>query len=560
MNVQRSDPNSVLRSPLHLLRPAQRVRVLSLVLERITLGICDLLLAGAMYLLFVQLQGGAPQHFRTLLPASTLATTYWTVALVIARLILDLSAAHGVTRFTQDLYAAFSQRLVRGYSELQWNVFVQHNRTEMVKHAMTTAQDAAYSYQIYIEIVSGTVVIAIMAASLLYQSLAVAGGLVLLVSVLYVLHRVVLQTRIREAATVREHSQRLLQRLLTEMFASVREIRVYRNQDFFLRRVQDRLERLGRSNTKLALMPQLSRAFAEQGVVLLFLGIIVWVLMRGGSVQHILSLLLFYFVVSRRMLPLISQIALLHGQMQGAAANLQMIAAEMSDCEAHRSHPVPEVLPEPGNALVLHDVSYAFGDGEPVLRGLSLLIRQGETVVLRGTSGSGKTSLLNLIAGVSQATEGTVCVDRSSTAYVPQEIVLLDDTVENNLLFGLDAAPHAELLAALELANLRSFVEALPEGLETRAGDNGVLFSGGQRQRLGIARAVLRKSKLLLLDEATSALDAENEREILERLARSDRAVLLVTHRDHGQDTADRTLVLDGGTLRKAAARTLTPC
>ncbi len=560
MNAQRSDPNSVLRSPLHLLRPAQRVRVLSLVLERVTLGVCDLLLAGAMYLLFVQLQGGAPQHLRTLLPASTLATTYWTIALVIARLVLDLSAAHGVTRFTQNLYAEFSQRLVSGYSELQWNVFVQRNRTEMVKHAMTTAQDAAYSYQIYIEIVSGTVVIAIMAASLLYQSLAIAAGLVLLVGVLYVLHRVVLQTRIRKAAAVREHSQRLLQRLLTEMFASVREIRVYRNQGFFSRRVQDRMESLGRSNTKLGLLPQLSRAFAEQGVVLLFLGIIVWVLMRGGSVQHILSLLLFYFVVSRRMLPLISQMALLHGQMQGASANLQMIAAEISDCEAHRSHPVAELLPESGDALMLHDVSYAFGDGEPVLRGLSLLIRQGETVLLRGASGSGKTSLLNLIAGVSQATEGTVCVDRASTAYVPQEIVLLDDTVENNLLFGLDPAPATELLAALDLANLRSFVEALPEGLATRTGDNGVLFSGGQRQRLGIARAVLRKSKLLLLDEATSALDAENEREILERLARSDRAVLLVTHREHGEDTADRTLVLDGGTLRKPTARTFTPC
>ncbi|MGI4756378.1 MAG: ATP-binding cassette domain-containing protein [Janthinobacterium lividum] len=560
MNAQRSDPNGVLRSPLHLLRPAQRLRVLLLVLERIALGVCDLLLAGAMYLLFVQLQGGAPQHFRTLLPASTLATTYWTAALVIARLVLDLSAAHGVTRFTQSLYAEFSQRLVCGYSELQWNVFVQRNRSEMVKHAMTTAQDAAYSYQIYIEIVSGTVVIAIMAASLLYQSLAVFSGLVLLVSVLYVLHRVVLQTRIREAADVRERSQRLLHRLLTEMFASVREIRVYRNEVFFSLRVQDRLESLGRSNTTLALLPQLSRAFAEQGVVLLFLGIIVWVLMRGGGVQHLLSLLLFYFVVSRRMLPLISQMALLHGQMQGASSNLQMISAEMSDCEAHCSHPVPEVLPEPGDALMLHDVTYAFGDGEPILCGLSLHIRQGETVLLRGVSGSGKTSLLNLIAGVSQATEGTVCVDRASTAYVPQEIVLLDDTVENNLLFGMNPAGRTELLEALELANLRSFVEALPEGLATRTGDNGVLFSGGQRQRLGIARAVLRGAKLLLLDEATSALDAENEREILERLARSDRAVLLATHREHGEDTADRTLVLDGGTLRPSAARTLPPC
>src|SRR6185437_12057643 len=108
--------------------------------------------------------------------------------------------------------------------------------------------------------------------------------------------------------------------------------------------------------------------------------------------------------------------------------------------------------------------------------------------------------------------------------YVPQEIALLDDSIRNNLLFGLPNKSDQELMAALATAQLTDFVAAQPSRLDTGVGDNGALFSGGQRQRLGLARAILRGPRLLLLDEATSALDAENERRILESLSASSRS------------------------------------
>ena len=534
---------------LSLLRPAQRMHALYLVCERIALGLCDLLLAAAMYVLFVQLQGGAPQHLAAWLPKSALVTTCWTALVILARLLLDLSASYGVTRFTQNLYAEFSERLVRGYGEMNWSAFVQRNRSELVKHALTTAQDAAYSYQVYIELVAGAAVVVVMAASLLYQSAALAGAMALLVLALYALHKRVLQSRLRRASAVREQSHRALQRVLTEIFASAREIRAYQNQDFFHNLMNKQSRELGASNAQLALLPQVSRISAEQGVVLLFLGIIAIVLARGGDVHRILSLLLFYFVVSRRLLPLISQIALQYGHLQGAQENLQVIDDEIRKCEAQKPHATVAALPRAGDVLELNGVSYAFANGPLVLDNITLRVSEGETVLLRGMSGGGKSSLLNLIAGVSQPLNGEVRIDRSCAAYVPQEIVLLDDSVRNNMLFGLPDAPDTVLMDALETANLRSFVEALPDGLETQVGDNGVMFSGGQRQRLGIARAVLRQPKLLLLDEATSALDAENESEILERLAWGDRAVLLVTHRVYGKDIAHRTLLIHAGKL-----------
>jgi ATP-binding cassette subfamily B protein len=157
--------------------------------------------------------------------------------------------------------------------------------------------------------------------------------------------------------------------------------------------------------------------------------------------------------------------------------------------------------------------------------------------------------LLNLIAGVFHPVTGTVRVDRAGIAYVPQEIVLLDDSIRNNLLFGLPKRSDAQLMTALAAAQLKEFVAEQPRGLATHVGDNGVLLSGGQRQRLGLARAILRDVAVLLLDEATSALDKENERLILQHLNSSGMSVLLVTHRVPAGTFAQRVFQLQDGQL-----------
>jgi ABC-type multidrug transport system fused ATPase/permease subunit len=144
---------------------------------------------------------------------------------------------------------------------------------------------------------------------------------------------------------------------------------------------------------------------------------------------------------------------------------------------------------------------------------------------------------------------GVVRVNHSAVAYVPQEVPLLDDTIRNNLLFGLPAKRDEELNRALAAARLEYVVAALPRGLETRVGDDGALFSGGERQRFGLARAILRGSQLLLLDEATSAMDEENERQVLMNLGAVGMAVILVTHRRQARFFAQRAYRIQGGVL-----------
>ncbi|MGB6191027.1 MAG: ABC transporter ATP-binding protein [Terracidiphilus sp.] len=502
-----------------------------------------------MYLLFLLLQNRSPAHALGWIPKTTLSAAVITSILVVLRASMDLFSARSVFHQIQKLYTDLLLRLTRGYNEMHWGRFVESNRSELSNHALYTAREAAEFYQRCIELTAAVVIVAAMTAALVYQSPIAACAFALALGTFYGMHRLFIRGRLQQAAERREGSLRTLQRNLTDIFSSGKEIRTYRNHEFFQDRIQVQAQSVAASNLRIRFLPQIASSVADQGAVLLFLCIIVAVQLRHGDARQLLSLLAFYFVLSRRMIPLISQISLTAGQMESSYENVRIMDAELDECRRHRVSGLPTHLPDPGFAVQLKEVSFSFREGGPILRNVSLFLREGETIVLRGPSGIGKSSLLNLIAGVSQPVTGLIQVDRASIAYVPQEIVLLDDSIRNNLLFGLPEKSGENLMAALGTAQLADFVATQPFGLDTGVGDNGALFSGGQRQRLGLARAIVRGARLLLLDEATSALDEENERLILDKLSASGKAIVLVTHRVSTQAFGQRVFRLQGGCL-----------
>jgi ABC-type bacteriocin/lantibiotic exporter with double-glycine peptidase domain len=538
-----------LRTAMRLLRNRQRIALVLITVERIAVGLCDLAVAVAMYLLFLLLQGHSPAHNLWWVPKTTLSAAAVTVILVALRVLLDLLSARTVIHQIQKISTDLLLRLTQGYNEMHWNRFVESNRSELTNHALYSAREAAEFYQRCIELIAAVAIVIAMTAALIYQSPVAACSFALVLGAVYGVHRMFIRGTLQQAAEHRETSLRMLQRNLADIFSSGKEIRTYGNHAFFHERIQKQAQRVEASNFRIRFLPQIASSLADQGALLLFLCIIVVVQLRHGDARQLLSLLAFYFVLSRRLIPLISQISITAGQMESSYENVRIVDAELEECRRHRVGGLPVHLPDAGFVAQLKEVSFSFREGVPILRDVNLFLHEGETVVLHGPSGMGKSSLLNLIAGVSQPTVGTIQVDRTSIAYVPQEIALLDDSIRNNLLFGLPNKSDEELMAALAVAQLAGFVAAQPFGLETSVGDNGALFSGGQRQRLGLARAILRGARLLLLDEATSALDEENERQVLENLSSSGKAVLLVTHRVLTRIFGHRVFHLEGGCL-----------
>ena len=239
---------------------------------------------------------------------------------------------------------------------------------------------------------------------------------------------------------------------------------------------------------------------------------------------------------------------------------------------------IAEVLQDPdlevndGKALVSHvhgridlqSVSFRYpGAVAETLHDIDLRIASGETVALVGPSGSGKSTLLNLVLGFERPTGGVVRFDgldmegldmrslRSSISVVPQEPVLFEGSIFENVTYGLKSVPESRVKAALSDANALEIVESLPDGWHTRIGERGSRLSGGQRQRLAIARALIRNPSILILDEATSALDVESEQKVREALTRLmvGRTCLVVAHRLSTVRAAHRIVVLEAGRI-----------
>ena len=206
-------------------------------------------------------------------------------------------------------------------------------------------------------------------------------------------------------------------------------------------------------------------------------------------------------------------------------------------------------------------VSYAYRQGQLVLHGIDFTINAGETVALVGHSGSGKTTLASLLPRFYDVTCGKIILDgtpindlslsslRKQIALVSQHVTLFNDTLANNIAYGRMDVSREQIITAAKLAYADEFICALPQGYDTRIGENGVLLSGGQRQRLAIARAILKDAPILILDEATSALDSESEQYIQAALDQvmKNRTTLVVAHRLSTIKRANNIIVMHQG-------------
>ncbi|RMG13566.1 MAG: ABC transporter ATP-binding protein [Deltaproteobacteria bacterium] len=233
-------------------------------------------------------------------------------------------------------------------------------------------------------------------------------------------------------------------------------------------------------------------------------------------------------------------------------------------------HDAPDAVAAPRfeHGVRFEEVSFSYQgpEGPKVLDRVSFEIARGEVVALVGPSGGGKSTLASLLLRFHDPTEGRVTLDgidlrrirvaslRQLLAVVSQDTIVFNDTVRANVAYGRPEAPDEAVWAALERAQARAFVEALPDGLHTRLGERGVTLSGGQRQRLSIARAILKDAPLLILDEATSQLDAESEAAVQAALTElmAGRTTLVIAHRLATVQRADRILVVEGGRVVEA--------
>jgi len=366
----------------------------------------------------------------------------------------------------------------------------------------------------------------------------------------------------KQSKVVQEINSQVTTRV-QENLAGARVVRAYGIAARELRDFETLSKRYMRENVKLVAV--LSVAIPLIGILAgAIILIIVW--HGGGMVIEgritLGTLTAFIFCVLLLAFPLAQLGYVLTLYQRGAVSmgRINKILAEVPDIrDTSATDPAANIG---GGGFTFEHVSFSYGESE-VLHDIDLHVRAGETLAIVGTTGSGKSTLVALLAREYEPSQGRVLIDgrplpeyplaklRSALGYVPQDTFIFSDSIATNLRMGRPEATDEELLAACEVAQFTEALENMPEGIDTLLGERGINLSGGQKQRLALARALVCNPRLLILDDALSAVDTHTEEQILQRLRRvmAERTSLIISHRVSTVRGANQILVLDDGRI-----------
>lgn len=352
-----------------------------------------------------------------------------------------------------------------------------------------------------------------------------------------------------------------LSALLTEVFSGIRVVKAFAAHDYEVKRFGEEAQHNRQAKyraEKLKAIQYPVVGFLEAISIMLLFLIGGWQISQGNlRSEEFVS----YLAAVALLLHPIDLMTSNYNEFKQAEASVdrifELVACQPSVIETSDGLTLPQVT---GKVEYSH-VSFAYQPGQPVLQDLSLLAEPGQIIALVGSSGAGKTTLVNLLPRFYDPQEGQIFIDgvdikdvtltslRRQIGIVPQETTLFSGTIAQNIAYGQEKLDAQAIEAAAKIANAHSFISKLPQGYYTWVGERGVNLSGGQRQRIAIARAVLLNPRIMILDEATSALDSESEALVQEALERvmENRTVFVIAHRLSTVRRADCILVLERG-------------
>lgn len=450
-------------------------------------------------------------------------------------------------RFVSGVEAHLSERLFTMYLRQPYTFHLQRNSAQLIRNVISEVNMFTFN-----AVIAGMTV---LTEALVLFGLSVLllvtepVGAIIVVSVLGVAgwgSLYLTRSSLVRWGEARQHHEGLRIQHLQQGLGAVKDVKVLGRESDFLQQYAMHNGESARAGQLLLTLQQLPRLWLELLAVVGLATLVFTMLAQGRELIAILPILGLFTAAAFRLIPSANRIL---GSLQSLRFGLPVINTLYEEIRLEIP-PVnrPEGTAEPfRDKLEFSHVTYTYlGAPAPALEDVSLVINRGESVGIIGTSGAGKTTLIDVLLGLLTPDSGEVRADGKSIqpslrcwqdhiGYVPQSIFLTDDTLRNNVGFGLPAAQidEAAVWQAVRAAQLEEFVNSLPEGLNTVVGERGIRLSGGQRQRIGIARALYHDPEVLVLDEATSSLDTAIELEVMQAVStlRGSKTIVIVAHR-----------------------------
>jgi ATP-binding cassette, subfamily B, bacterial PglK len=509
---------------------------------------------------------------RELLPAASETTLLLLVgALVggffVVRGAVLIAQAYVQNRIAQNAGARLSARLLEGYLAMPHVFHLQRNSAELIRNAYDIVQQFVREALIpAVTLVShALMVLGLLAVLLATSPGATLGAVAVLGPFTWLLLRVV-HPKVKRLGEVSQQVSRTSLQTLNESLAGWRDITILGRKRAFVDRFRADRRQLARTRYLKATAKMVPRVALETGLILFILAFLgVSVLIQGGALSALPVLGLFGYAAVR-LQPSLNEVLNALNSLKFVGPGIDLLYDDLQEFDAAARVQDPDVDPLPlRDQLHVDHASVRYpGTDVDALADVHLTIRAGEFIGVVGPTGGGKTTLVDLLLGLLEPRTGHVEVDghdlrehadawHASLGVVHQDVFVADATLRRNIALGVEDVDidDAAVERAVELARLDGFVADLPQGLDTFVGERGTRVSGGQRQRLAIARALYRDPSVLFFDEGTSALDTATENAVMEGLEdlRGDRTIIAVAHRLSTVRSCDRVVLIEAGRI-----------
>jgi len=492
------------------------------------------------------------------------------IFVIIFRNIVGAASLFFRTYFAQTMIHRLSYRRMRHYLEQRYEAFLTLNTGELRKNLLVEVAQLTSGYLVAgIMVFSNALTVIAILAFLLWQEPMVTGLAVLSLGSIYVC----IYLLIRYRSTWLGHQGRIATeqafRTTDEAFRGIKELKLQGGENYFSNLFWMAAKRLSRIGIGKVLIAQLPRYLIETVVFVGLLAVVLSTLDSEGRSSDSIAIIALFAMAGYRLIPLLSQLFQSISQMRTSYAVAKSLVEEFSS--AATAPVTTDQQPPPPlpffKEITLDQVSYHYpSEDTDVIDNISLVVEKGSSIAFVGATGAGKSTLVETIMGLLVPTNGKVLIDdvilthenlrawQQQVAYVPQHVHYLDDSITQNIAFAVsyDEIDTSSVIEAAKKAHIHDFIVGdLPDGYDTRLGESGVRFSGGQLQRLAIARALYRRPQLLVLDEATSSLDNVTESIVTETIRDLAGTITTVTiaHRLHTVQFSDAIHIIEGGRI-----------
>ncbi|UTR10569.1 ABC transporter ATP-binding protein/permease [Evansella sp. LMS18] len=454
----------------------------------------------------------------------------------------------------QQVY--LSRRLFKEYLTKPYSFHLQRNTANLLRNVTSEVSKVFQgiilsSFQLITEIL---VIICIFILLLITAPIATLTACVLLGGSVFVFFRFFR----RKISTLGKEQQKVSAttiKWVNQGLGASKEVKVSGKEGFFVNSYTHQSQIKANNSRYMKMLEQVPRLFIETLLVSIVLVTMLIIVFQDKNTTQLVSTMALFAMAAFRLMPSINRVVAMITTIRYSYPALEVVYEDLfnanEDTNLLSQNQSPFVINKGKNvfreSIKLKNISFKYPNQEGYsIQNVSLTIPIGSSVAFIGESGAGKTTLVDIILGLFKPEKGSIKVDnidlfeqkslwQQRIGYIPQTIYLSDDSIRRNIAFGIEskAIDDKEVWRALEQAQLKEFVESLPDKLDTEVGERGVRLSGGQRQRIGIARALYHNPEILFMDEATSALDNETEQEIMKaiELLKGEKTIIIIAHR-----------------------------